>query len=106
MNKLFAGFEYVQSYIDNLLIITKGSFKDHLKDLDTVLENLETIGLKINATKSNVAARELEYLGYWISRDGIQPLASKVEAIKKMTTYKNRRALHSFIGMIKYYRDM
>ena len=37
MNKLFAGFEYVCAYIDDLLIITKGSFKDHLKHLDTVL---------------------------------------------------------------------
>ena len=47
-----------------------------------MLENPETAGLKINATKSNFAAHELEYLGYWISPDGIQPLASKVEAIK------------------------
>ena len=84
MNELFAGFKYVQAYIDDLLIVTKGSFfEDHLRDLDTVLEKLETAGLKINATKSNLAAHELEYLGYWISQDGIQPLASKVEAIKK-----------------------
>ena len=48
-----------------------------------MLENLETEGLKINMTKSCFAAHELEYLGYWISRDGIQPLAAKVEAIKK-----------------------
>ena len=75
-------------YIDDLLIVTKGSFEDHLRDLDTILENLETAGLKINATKSNVAAHKLEYLGYWISQDGIQPLASKVEAINKMTTPK------------------
>ena len=83
MNKLFAGFEYVQEYIDNLLIVTKRSFKDHLKNLDTVLEKFETAGIKINATKSNFAAHKLEYLGYWISQDGIQPLSSKVEAIKK-----------------------
>ena len=106
MNKLFAGFEYIQSYIEDLLIVSKGSFKDHLQDLDTVLEKLETAGLKINATKSNFATHELEYLGYWISRDGIQLLASKIEAIKKMTMPKNRRALRSFIGMINYYRDM
>ena len=53
-----------------------------------------------------VAAHALEYLGYWISRDGIQPLTAKVEAIKNMAKPKNRRALCSFIGMINYYRDM
>ena len=66
MNKLFEGFEYVQAYIDNLMIMNNGSFKDHLRDLDTVLEKLETAGLKINATKSNFTFHELEYLGYWI----------------------------------------
>ena len=106
MNKLFAGFEYVRAYIENLLIITKGSFDHHLRDLDTVLGKLEMVGLKINATKSNFATHELEYLGYWISQDGIQLLALKAEAIKKMTTPKNRRALCSFISMINYYRTM
>ena len=61
--------------------MTKGSFEDLLQDLDTVLEKLKTAGLQIKATKSNFAAPELEYLGYWISWDGIQPLASKVENI-------------------------
>ena len=72
MNKLFAGFDYVRAYINDLLVITKGSFEEHLKQLDTVLEKLETAGLKINASKSCFAAHELEHLGFWISRDGIQ----------------------------------
>ena len=63
MNKLLAGFDYVQAYIDNLLIVTKWSFEEHLRDLDTVPEKIELAGLKINVTKSNFAAHELEYLG-------------------------------------------
>ena len=73
--------------------MTKGSLEDHLQDLDKVLEKLETAGLKINATKSNFAAHELKYLGYWISWDGIQPLAAKVKAIKKMATPKNKKGV-------------
>ena len=45
----------------------EGSFKEHLKHVDTVLEKLETEGLRIKATKSCFTAHELEYLGYWIS---------------------------------------
>ena len=71
-----------------------------------MLEKLETAGLKTNASKSCFAAHDLEYLGYWISQDGIQPLSAKVEAIKKVAKPKNRRALCSFIGMINYFRDM
>ena len=42
MNELFADFECLQAYIDNLLVITKGSFKDHLSNLDKVLDLLRT----------------------------------------------------------------
>ena len=81
MNELFSGFDYVQAYIDYLLVITKGSFNDHLSHLDRVLEKLEEASLKIKASKSCFAAHELEFLGYWISRDGIQPLATKPSKI-------------------------
>ena len=50
MNKLFAAFDYVHVYIDDLLVITKGSFKENLNHLVIVLEKIETTGLKINAT--------------------------------------------------------
>ena len=88
MNGRFARFDYVHSYIDDLLVITKGLFEEHLNHLDTVLENLETTGLKRNATKSCFTAHNLKYLGYWISWDGIQLLAAKVKAIKKWSNPK------------------
>ena len=56
MNKFCAGFNYIPAYIDDLLVITKGSFEEHLKHLDTVLGNIETEDLKINATKLYFAA--------------------------------------------------
>ena len=106
MNELFLGFNYVQAYIDDLLVITKGQYNDHLTHLDRVLEELEQAGLKINSAKSCFVAHELEYLGYWISRDRIQPMVAKVDVIKNMATPKNRKALQSFIGLINYYCDM
>ena len=88
MNELSAGFNYVHAYIDDLLVIIKGSYTDHLDHLDTVLQKLEEAGVQINATKLCFTAHKREYLGYWISRDGIQPVASKVEAIKNMVQPK------------------
>ena len=70
MNELFSGLDYVQVYIDDLLVITKALFDNHLTHLDRVLEKLEKAGLKINATKSCFVAHKLEYLGYWISKYG------------------------------------
>jgi len=106
MSELMADLEYVRVYIDDLLCLTSGDFSDHLQKLDEVLTRLGEAGLKVNAKKSFFARGELEYLGYWITRDGIQPLPDKVAAIHKLKPPKNRTELRSFIGIVNYYRDM
>ena len=106
MSTLFADLEFVRAYIDDLLVITKGTWEDHLKRLDEVLKRLQQAGLKVNAKKSFFGQSEIEYLGYWISREGIQPLPKKVEAMHNIKTPTNKRQLRSFIGMINFYRDM
>ena len=93
MNKLLAGFDYVHAYINDLLVIRKGSFEEHLNHLDAVLEELEPTGLKINTSKSCVSAQELEYLGNWISQDSIQLLAAKLKSSKMAKTKKQARWL-------------
>jgi hypothetical protein len=56
--------------------------------------------------KSTFCATEIEYLGYWISRSGIQPIPKKVEAIKNMIRPTTRKELRRFFGMVNYYHDM
>ena len=106
MSQLVYDLEYVRAYIDDLLVITKGDWFDHLNKLETVLIRLKQAGLKVNAKKSFFGRGELEYLGYWITRTGIQPLAKKVEAIQKLKAPTAKKPLRSFIGMVNYYRDM
>jgi RNase H-like domain found in reverse transcriptase len=89
-----------------LLTLTKGTFEGHLEKLKRVLYRLRQAGLKINGNKSFFAKTELEYLGYWITPDGIKPLPDKVKAILGIDTPRNRRELRSFIGIINYLRDM
>jgi len=90
------GLEFVRTYIDDLLVITTGSFQEHPKGLETVLNRLTEAGLKINASKSFFARTELEYLGFWLSREGIQPLPKKVEAIMKIAPLKNKKRVKTF----------
>jgi hypothetical protein len=106
MSTLMQDLEYVRAYIDDLLIITSGSLDDHLDKLEVVLGKLRQAGLKVNAKKSFFAREELEYLGYWITREGIQPTTAKVKAITAIEPPKNKKQLRRFIGMVNYYRDM
>jgi Reverse transcriptase (RNA-dependent DNA polymerase) len=52
MSELFDGFEFVRTYIDDLLTFAKGTFEDHLEKLERVLYRLRQAGLKINGNKS------------------------------------------------------
>ena len=82
MYKIFSDLEYVCVYIDDLLVTSCSTFEEHLQKLDLVFSQLSESGLKINANKSHFAVSEIEYLGYWITRNGIQPVHKKVEAIQ------------------------
>ena len=106
MSELMMGLEFARVYLDDLMSITKGDYDDHLNKLELILKRIQEAGLKINAKKSFFARGELEYLGYWVTREGIQPLKKKVEAIMKIAEPKTRRQLRGFIGIINFYRDM
>ncbi len=60
------------------------------------------MGLKINANKSHFAVSEIEYLRYWITRNGIQPVPKKIKAIQHIAPLTTQKQV-SFIGLINYY---
>ncbi len=93
MGNLMATLEYVRAYIDDLLVITKGSLNDHLDKLKQVFIRLRDAGLKINATKSIFCAQEAEYLGYILTRGGIKPQPKKVQAILTLNPPNNVKEL-------------
>ncbi len=52
MMDLMESLEYVRAYINDLLVITRGTLEDHLEKLGEVLRWLREAGLKVNAAKS------------------------------------------------------
>jgi len=58
MMKLIEALEYVRAYIDDLLVITRGTLEDHLEKLREVLRRLRGAGLTINAAKSLFCTHE------------------------------------------------
>jgi hypothetical protein len=91
MSKLVQDMEYVRVYLDDLLILTNNSFKDHLLKLEMVLARLSTDIMRVNISKSKLFVEQIEYLGYWITRQGIQPIRNKVEAILNIKAPKTRK---------------
>ena len=52
MTGLMQSLNYIRCYIDDLLIISKNSYADHLGKLREVLRRLLNAGLRVNAAKS------------------------------------------------------
>ena len=98
--EIMRDLDYVRAYIDDLLCISCDSFEDHMEKLEQIFTRIQKAGLKINANKSFFARPELEYLGYWTTRRGIQPVAKKVQAIQNIAEPKNKKELRRFIGMV------
>jgi len=98
-----ADLEYVRAYINDLLVFSLGLI---ISINWNRFYSLKSPGLKVNAKKSFFGRRELEYFGYWITREGIQPMPKRVQAILAIQPPKDKRQLRRFIGMINFYRDM
>ena len=106
MSNLMATLEYVRTYLDDLLVISKDDFNDHLDKVKEVLKRLRQANLRVNVSKSTFAQSEVEYLGYILTRDGIKPQPDKVQAILALQPPTSVKTLRSFLGIVQYYRDM
>ncbi len=89
MRDLIASLEYEWAYIDDSLIITRGTLVDYHLDIKTVLTQLRNAGLKVNAVKSLFCTHKIEYLRYILTKEGIKPQLKKVQAIVALNPPKN-----------------
>ncbi|MCP4746766.1 MAG: hypothetical protein GY874_11595, partial [Desulfobacteraceae bacterium] len=106
MTGLMSDLEYVRSYIDDLLIIWNDSFKDHLTKLEKVFKKMHKAGLEVNCAKSTFGIDKCKYLGYFLTRQGIKPQSKKIKSILAINSPQNVKELHSFLGIVQYYRDL
>ena len=58
--------DFVTAYIDNILIFTDGSLKEHRQHVHTVLQQLRDAGLQIDIDKSEFEVKSTKYLGFII----------------------------------------
>ena len=92
----------VMVYLDDVIIYSK-SWRDHIQALDDVFRRLRAANLKASASKCALGQTEMQYLGHLVTRDGILPDASNVQAVMDATAPKTVRDVRSFLGMANYY---
>lgn len=90
-------------FIDDLVIFSK-TFKQHCRDLRTVLQRLIDFEVKVKPEKCHLFTDSVQYLGHTLTRDGIEPIQARIEAISKIQPSKTLTELRSFVATCQYYR--
>ena len=73
VNKLIGDIEGVKTYIDDILLLVKDSFENHIDHLIIIFGRLRAAGLKVNTPKCSFGLKDMHYLGYVITRKVIKP---------------------------------
>jgi len=71
---------FVVAYLDDILIYLTNK-KNHIKQVNLILETLEKAGIRINGPKCTFHAKEMEFLSYIVGSDGIKIDLKKVQAV-------------------------
>ncbi|GBG64435.1 hypothetical protein CBR_g44320 [Chara braunii] len=90
-------------YLDDILVYSR-TLKDHLGHLRRVLEMLRRAKYKANRDKCEFVRQELEYVGHFVTPEGISPLSDKIRVIQEWSKPRNVMDVHSFLGLVGYYQ--
>ncbi|GBG62898.1 hypothetical protein CBR_g34270 [Chara braunii] len=93
---------FVLVYLDDILVYSR-SLEDHLEHLRRVLETLRRAKYRANRNKCEFVRQELEYLGHFVTPEGISPLPNKIQAIQEWLGPRNVTDVRSFLGLAGYY---
>ena len=105
MNALLSGMNYRNAiaFIDDVLIYSK-TFKQHLADLTEFFLQCRKFHVSLKPSKCSFFAQSATYLGFTLSRHGLDTVTAKVEAINKIPPPQTLTQLRSFVQMVNFYR--
>ena len=102
MDKTLESVNSKFAFLDDILIRTKGSLKEHELEIDQVLNLLDKENLAIKLQKCEFAKPDLVWLGFKIHPNEIIPTQQKCESISKLEILKTLKQLRSFVGCMHH----
>ena len=92
------------AYFDDIVIYTKGSYSQHLQDVETVLKRLAQHNLRAKLKKCHFAQTEILFVGHQVTKGTVMPDPEKVKAITEIPEPTDVTSVKSFLGLANYYR--
>ena len=103
MTRIVKDFNFAIAYLDDIIIFSRTAEEclDHFRQ---VFEKWRSAHLSMELSKCHFFTKEMQYLGHILRTKGISPLPSKIQAIQNMHPLKTPKQVHTFLGLIRYYR--
>jgi hypothetical protein len=99
--------DFCSAHIDNVLIYSNSSQKDHEDKVKGIIRKLGAAELHLDVDKSEFSVKKTKYLGFIIKAEqGISMDPEKVSAITAWKTSKMVKGIRSFIGFANFYRQI
>ena len=102
MTGVLKDLPFAMAYLDD--IIYSSTPEEHLEHIRTVFEKLCDAKLSMKLSKCHFFAKEIQYLGHILGKEGIKPVPAKTEAIRVMHPPVNPKQVCAFLGLVGYYR--
>ena len=102
MVSIFAGLKGVSVYMDDIAV-REATQEEHDRRLSAVLDCLKKHYVTFNNTKCVFGSNEVQFQGFRVSDNGIQPIQSNVDSISIIPAPTTVKELMYFLGMANYY---
>lgn len=90
-------------YIDDIIIFSQTE-DQHIQHIREIFHTLNKARMKVQLDKCRFFEKQVEFLGFVVSSDGIRTNPTKVEAITNFPAPRTLKELRSFLGLSGYYR--
>jgi len=90
------------AFIDDTIVFSS-SFEQYLKDVQSLFDRFRLANLKLKPMKCRLFQSECEFLGNWVSTEGIGVQNMKIACIQAWPFPKNIHELCAFLGLCSYY---
>ena len=104
MDEILSDNKGVKTYSNDIFVLIKDSFKNHIYQVIINSGKMRTTGLKLNALKFSLGLKGILYLGYVITREGIKLYPKKVQGIMYIGRPSTTTEARELIGMVHYFK--
>ena len=104
MNSLFREEldTFVLVYLDDILVFFQ-TLEDHIHRIRTALQKMRNAKFFFHLHKCSFFQEKVDYLGFYVSRYGIQPSPGKIRTVVEWPQPQSVKDVHSILSLVGFY---